>query len=77
MGEWHDVIIDRQLPRFRRAHFSDTKEYWVPLVEKAFAQFNGSYSKGVKYHEILVYFKIFMYIGCTTSFLQQHSLGPD
>ena len=44
MGEWHDVIIDRQLPRFRRAHFSDTKEYWVPLVEKAFAQFNGSYS---------------------------------
>ena len=45
MGEWVDVIIDDRLPTYRRALPSATNEWWVPLVEKAYAKFNGSYDK--------------------------------
>ena len=43
MGEWTDVIIDGRLPQQYRALPSDTHEWWVPLTEKAYAKFCGSY----------------------------------
>ena len=43
LGEWHQVSVDRTLPVRRRALPSKTGEWWVPLVEKAYAKFNGSY----------------------------------
>ena len=45
LGEWVDVIIDDKLPTHKRAHPSATNEWWVPLVEKAYAKFTGSYDK--------------------------------
>ena len=45
LGEWIDVIIDDDLPTRKRARPSDTGEWWVPLVEKAYAKFSGSYEK--------------------------------
>ncbi len=45
LGEWVDVVIDDQLPRRRRAQPSETNEWWVPLCEKAYAKFSGSYEK--------------------------------
>lgn len=43
MGEWHTVSIDSELPQKRRSQPSKTKEWWVPLTEKAYAKFNGPY----------------------------------
>ena len=48
MGEWMDIIIDDQLPNKRvakpqRCALSGDLEYWVPLVEKAYAKFFGGY----------------------------------
>ena len=43
MGQWHDVLVDRTVPTTRRAHPSKSNEWWVPLCEKAYAKFNGSY----------------------------------
>ena len=43
LGEWHDVVVDDVLPQYRRAHPSHSNEWWVPLTEKAYAQFNQSY----------------------------------
>ena len=43
LGEWHMVSVDRVLPVRRRALPSATHEWWVPLIEKAYAKFNGSY----------------------------------
>jgi len=43
MGEWHTVTVDGELPKKRRAQSSKTNEWWVPLTEKAYAKFNGSY----------------------------------
>jgi len=45
MGEWVDIVVDDQLPQRKRAAPSETDEWWVPLVEKAYAKFNGSYDK--------------------------------
>ena len=45
MGEWIDVAVDDRLPTKRRAAASKLNEWWVPLVEKAYAKFNGSYDK--------------------------------
>ena len=45
MGEWVDIVVDDRLPTRKRAAPSDTDEWWVPLVEKAYAKFNGSYDK--------------------------------
>ena len=50
LGEWVDVIIDDQLPIRRRAapsktEGSDSEEWWVPLTEKAYAKFCGSYDR--------------------------------
>ena len=45
MGEWVDVVIDDQLPLRRRAAPSETDEWWVPLTEKAYAKFCGSYDR--------------------------------
>jgi hypothetical protein len=42
MGEWMDVIIDDYLPKKQHAKVKNN-EYWVPLVEKAYAKFFGSY----------------------------------
>ena len=42
MGEWMDVIIDDYLPKKQHAVVKNN-EYWVPLVEKAYAKFFGSY----------------------------------
>ena len=40
MGEWMDIIIDDQLPKKFHAKVKNN-EYWVPLVEKAYAKFFG------------------------------------
>ena len=47
MGEWSDVIIDALIPRSTRyrAERSKTNEWWVPLTEKAYAKFIGSYDQ--------------------------------
>jgi len=46
MGEWFDVVIDALLPlNQRRADRSETSEWWVPLTEKAYAKFCGSYDQ--------------------------------
>merc|ERR1711990_1240384 len=42
MGEWHDIIIDDQIPLEYSAR-PENSELWVALVEKAFAKFFGSY----------------------------------
>ena len=49
MGQFVDVIIDDFLPsedinkKAKRAADSETNEWWIPLCEKAYAKFNGSY----------------------------------
>ena len=43
LGEWHEVTVDDVLPEYRRAQPSHSNEWWVPLTEKAYAQFNQSY----------------------------------
>ena len=42
MGEWHDVIIDDQIP-MRYSAKPENGELWVPLLEKAYAKFLGNY----------------------------------
>ena len=42
MGEWHDVIIDDQIPLQYSAR-PKNGELWVPLLEKAYAKFFGNY----------------------------------
>ena len=52
MGEWMDIIIDDQLPKKYAAKpqscaLSGDFEYWVPLVEKAYAKFFGGYKQTI------------------------------
>jgi calpain len=46
-GEWETVIIDDRLPQKRNnyvyARCSDPDEFWVALIEKAFAKLHGCY----------------------------------
>jgi calpain-5 len=46
-GEWHEVLVDDQLPtvngRLLYASSRNRNEWWVPLVEKAYAKLHGSY----------------------------------
>ena len=42
LGDWHDVIIDDVTAKSYTANPSGD-EYWVPLIQKAYAKFNGSY----------------------------------
>ena len=44
-GEWIDVVVDDKLPMIQRALPSHTGEWWVPLCEKAYAKFSGSYHR--------------------------------
>ena len=43
LGRWENVQVDNILPLTRRARRTDDDEWWVCLVEKAYAKFNGSY----------------------------------
>ena len=45
LGKFADVIIDTRFPSGEsdRAFSSGTHEWWIPLVEKAYAKFSGSY----------------------------------
>lgn len=43
LGEWIDVIIDDDIPTLNRANPSSEGEWWLPLLEKAYAKFSGSY----------------------------------
>jgi hypothetical protein len=51
LGEWYDVVVDDYLPvnKSYELIFSHNKtypnEFWVPLFEKAFAKFIGSYDE--------------------------------
>ncbi|PVD31487.1 hypothetical protein C0Q70_06899 [Pomacea canaliculata] len=46
-GEWRPVHIDDRLPCIDKkliyGHSSDPREYWVALIEKAYAKLHGSY----------------------------------
>ena len=41
-GHWHDIIIDDRLPlingKYIYGHCADPTEFWVALIEKAFAK---------------------------------------
>ena len=43
LGEWIEVKVDDKLPMTHRSDPSNSGEWWVPLIEKAYATFNGSY----------------------------------
>ncbi len=47
-GEWKEVQIDDLVPmkkgKFVYGHCADKTEFWVHLLEKAFAKMRGSYS---------------------------------
>ncbi|XP_072301741.1 calpain-1 catalytic subunit-like [Eucyclogobius newberryi] len=47
-GKWVDVVIDDYLPVYQNQFFSvhskQTNEFWVPLMEKAYAKVCGSYA---------------------------------
>ncbi|CAH1270967.1 CAPN9 [Branchiostoma lanceolatum] len=47
-GAWQDVYVDDNLPtvhgRLTYARCSDNNEFWLPLIEKAYAKLNGSYA---------------------------------
>ena len=46
-GKWETVIIDDRLPQKKNnyvyARCSDPNEFWVALIEKAFAKLHGCY----------------------------------
>lgn len=61
-GEWRYVIVDTLLPysldrkSFLFSECGEPNEFWVPLVEKAYAKLNGSYQniRGMDVCEVLV-----------------------
>lgn len=61
-GEWRYVIVDTLLPYsessklFLFSECNETNEFWVPLIEKAYAKLNGSYQniQGMDVCEVLV-----------------------
>lgn len=61
-GEWRYVIVDTLLPysldrkSFLFSECGEPNEFWVPLVEKAYAKLNGSYQniRGMDICEVLV-----------------------
>ena len=48
-GKWQHVIVDTRIPHNQSAktplygHCGDPNEFWVPLMEKAYAKLHGSY----------------------------------
>ena len=69
MGEWIDIIIDDQLPyskttakpraaKPQRCALSGDEEYWVPLVEKAYAKFFGGYKNIISGDPIWALFNV-------------------
>lgn len=50
-GSWRYVIVDTNIPYHGQkkeplyAHCTDPQEFWVPLMEKAYAKLHGCYEK--------------------------------
>lgn len=43
-NKFEDVIIDDKLPLVQQEMAADSRDWWVPLIEKAYAKFYGSYT---------------------------------
>ena len=43
-----EVVIDDRLPRNQAEMADHSNDYWVPLFEKAYAKFVGSYKVGLR-----------------------------
>ena len=42
-NKFEDVVIDDRLPLIQQEMAQDSRDWWVPLIEKAYAKFYGSY----------------------------------
>ena len=48
-NKFEDVVIDDRLPLIQQEMAQDSRDWWVPLIEKAYAKFYGSYKLWSKY----------------------------
>ena len=48
-NKFEDVVIDDRLPLIQQEMAEDSRDWWVPLIEKAYAKFYGSYKLWSKY----------------------------
>ena len=69
-GEWNGVVVDTFIPcevgasKPLYAHCGDSNEFWLPLLEKAYAKLHGSYEVilDILYIVYSIYIYIYTYI---------------